>query len=73
MERRLGLIDAIGNNSGIMLIVPMAALQVEQRDRMIDAKWSGGANQIRSFIQREDNLMPISGTPYREPRFVTVN
>lgn len=44
MERRLGLIDAIGNNSGIMLIVPMAALQVKERDRMIDAKWSGDAN-----------------------------
>jgi NADP-dependent 3-hydroxy acid dehydrogenase YdfG len=36
--------SAIGNNSGIMPIVPMAALQVEERDRMIDAKWSGDAN-----------------------------
>jgi NADP-dependent 3-hydroxy acid dehydrogenase YdfG len=44
LERRLGQIDAIGNNSGIMPIVPMVALQVEQRDQMIDAKWSGDAN-----------------------------
>lgn len=44
MERRLGQIEAIGNNSEIMPIVPMVALQVEQRDQMIDAKWSGEAN-----------------------------
>jgi haloalkane dehalogenase len=25
------------------------------------------------FIQMEDTFMPISATPYREPRFATVN
>jgi len=25
------------------------------------------------FIQTEDRIMPISATPYREPRFATVN
>jgi NADP-dependent 3-hydroxy acid dehydrogenase YdfG len=44
LERKLGKIDAIGNNSGITPIVPMAAFHVAERDRVIDAKWSGDAN-----------------------------
>src|SRR6201997_4644124 len=38
---RYGRIDAIVNNSGIMPIAPMAALKVEEWDRMIDVNIKG--------------------------------
>src|SRR4029077_7823399 len=38
---KYGRIDAIVNNSGIMPIAPMAALKVEEWDRMIDVNIKG--------------------------------
>jgi NADP-dependent 3-hydroxy acid dehydrogenase YdfG len=51
-----GRIDVIVNNSGIMLIAPMAALKVEEWDRMIDVNIKGllyGVAAVLPIMQKQ--------------------
>ncbi len=53
---RHGRIDAIVNNSGIMPIAPMAALKVEEWDRMIDVNIKGllyGVAAVLPIMQKQ--------------------
>jgi NADP-dependent 3-hydroxy acid dehydrogenase YdfG len=53
---RHGRIDAIVNNAGIMPIAPMAALKVEEWDRMIDVNIKGllyGVAAVLPIMQRQ--------------------
>jgi len=49
-------VDVIVNNAGIMLIAPLAALKVEERDRMIDVNIKGllyGVAAVLPIMQRQ--------------------
>src|SRR5262249_14492144 len=51
-----GRVDAIVNNSGIMPIAPMAALKVEEWDRMIDVNIKGllyGVAAVLPIMQKQ--------------------
>src|SRR5260221_408502 len=53
---KYGRIDAIVNNSGIMPIAPMAALKVEEWDRMIDVNIKGllyGVAAVLPIMQKQ--------------------
>src|ERR1700751_5036751 len=66
---RHGRIDAIVNNSGIMPIAPMAALKVEEWDRMIDVNIKGllyGVAAVLPIMQKQKlghiiNIASIAG------------
>ena len=64
-----GRIDAIVNNSGIMPIAPMAALEVEEWDRMIDVNIKGllyGVAAVLPIMQKQKqghiiNIASVAG------------
>jgi NADP-dependent 3-hydroxy acid dehydrogenase YdfG len=64
-----GRIDAIVNNSGIMPIAPMAALKVEEWDRMIDVNIKGllyGVAAVLPIMQKQKqghiiNIASVAG------------
>ena len=66
---RHGRIDAIVNNSGIMPIAPMAALKVEEWDRMIDVHIKGllyGVAAVLPIMQKQKlghiiNIASVAG------------
>src|SRR5260370_35959493 len=66
---KYGRIDAIGNNSGIMPIAPMAALKVEEWDRMIDVNIKGllyGVSAVLPIMQKQKlghiiNIASVAG------------
>jgi len=66
---RHGRIDAIVNNAGIMPIAPMAALKVEEWDRMIDVNIRGllyGVAAVLPIMQKQKlghiiNLASVAG------------
>ena len=58
-----GRIDVIVNNSGIMPIAPMAALKVEEWDRMIDVNIKGllyGVAAVLPIMQKLGHIINIS-------------
>jgi NADP-dependent 3-hydroxy acid dehydrogenase YdfG len=66
---RHGRIDAIVNNSGIMPIAPMAAIKVEEWDRMIDVNIKGllyGVAAVLPIMQKQKmghiiNIASVAG------------
>jgi NADP-dependent 3-hydroxy acid dehydrogenase YdfG len=66
---KYGRIDVIVNNSGIMPIAPMAALKVEERDRMIDVNIKGllyGVAAVLPIMQKQKqghiiNIASVAG------------
>src|SRR6266478_2816670 len=66
---KYGRIDAIVNNSGIMPIAPMAALKVEEWDRMIDVNIKGllyGLAAVLPIMQKQKlghiiNIASVAG------------
>src|SRR6266849_1808399 len=60
---KYGRIDAIVNNSGIMPIAPMAALKVEEWDRMIDVNIKGllyGVAAVLPIMQKLGHIINIA-------------
>jgi NADP-dependent 3-hydroxy acid dehydrogenase YdfG len=51
-EARFGRVDVLVNNAGVMPLSPLAALQVEEWDRMIDVNLRGVLNGIAAALPR---------------------
>ncbi|MDO9338352.1 MAG: SDR family oxidoreductase [Caulobacter sp.] len=51
-EARFGRVDVIVNNAGLMPLSPLAALKVEEWDRMIDVNIRGVLNGIAAALPR---------------------